>query len=96
MATITIQDLHKNRDLDNKAMSCIRGAAGAPWVFGWIRPFVESSPSFGSSINFFQTNNIYVADQMNNQFQVIDIDAAAANATINVNAKQLASNVALV
>jgi len=95
MATIAINDLPKNRALDRKAMSAIKGG-GAPWVFGWIRPFVESSPSFGSTINFFQTNNIYVADQMNNQFQVIDIEASAANANINVDAKQLASNFQLV
>lgn len=95
MATIAINDLPKNHALDRKAMSTIKGG-GAPWVFGWIRPFVESSPSFGSSINFFQTNNIYVADQMNNQFQVIDIEATAANATINVDAQQLANNLALV
>lgn len=95
MATIAIKDLPKNRALDRQAMSAIKGG-GAPWVFGWIRPFVEAAPRIGPSINFFQTNNIYVADQMNNQFQVIDIDAAAANATINVDAKQLASNLALV
>src|SRR4051794_10609007 len=46
MATITINDLHKNRALDHKAMAAIKGAIGAPWVYGWIRAFVQQSPSF--------------------------------------------------
>ena len=98
MATITIKDLNQNRALDNKAMSAIKGA-GAPWVFGWIRPFVASSASsgsFGGTLNLYQTNNFYIADQMNNQFQVIDIEASAANANIHVDAKQLAGNVQMV
>lgn len=92
MATITIKDLQTNRDLDRDAMSAIRGAAGAQWVFGWIRPYVEAAGRTGATFNFFQTNHIYVADQMNNQIQVVDISNAAANANINVDARQLAGN----
>jgi hypothetical protein len=95
MATITITDLHKSRALDHKAMAAIKGAAGAPWVFGWIRAFVQQSPSFGTTINFYQTNNIYIADQMNNQIQVIDIDASATNANIQVAPQQFAANAQL-
>lgn len=100
MATITIKDLQQNCALDNRAMSAIKGA-GAPWVFGWIRPFVETTArpgGFAPIVNLFQTNNLYqtnnfyVADQMNNQFQVIDIEATAANASIHVDARQLAGN----
>jgi hypothetical protein len=94
MAAIKINDLPVNRDLDRKAMAVIKGA-GAGWVFGWIRPFVEAAPSFGQVINFYQTNNIFVADQMNNQISVIDISNSATNATINVDAKQLALNAKL-
>lgn len=81
MAAITIKDLRTDRTLDREAMSSIRGG-GAPWVFGWIRPHTEFSPSFGTVVNFYQVNNF--ADQMINQIQVIDIDNSAANANINV------------
>jgi hypothetical protein len=91
MAAITINDLAVSRELDRDAMASIRGA-GAGWVFGWIRPFVEAAPSFGQVFNFYQTNNIFVADQMNNQIAVIDVNNSAANATINVDARQLAGN----
>jgi len=40
----------------------------------------------------FQTNNIFVADQLNVQFQTIDIDNSAANANINVAADQRGLN----
>jgi hypothetical protein len=100
MAAITINDLHTNRALDRKAMSSIRGA-GAGWVYGWIRPYVPAVPSFGSVasslgsvVNFYQINNIYHADQMNNQFQVIDINSSGSNATINVAPEQVAINLA--
>jgi len=52
-------------------------------------PFLERS---GSPINLFQTNNFYIADQMNNQISVIDVKNSASNATINVNATQNAAN----
>lgn len=94
MATISIKDLQQNCALDNRAMSAIKGG-GAPWVFGWIRPFVETTArpgGFAPIVNLYQTNNFYVADQMNNQFQVIDIEATAANASINIDARQLAGN----
>jgi hypothetical protein len=91
MAALAINDLHTNRALDRKAMSSLRGA-GAPWVFGAFRPFVRDNPSFGQVLNFFQTNNIFIADQINNQFQSIDINNSAANATINLAANQGAIN----
>lgn len=94
MATITINDLSMNRALDVKAMSSIKGAGGAPWVYGWAQPFIAKTQSagFGGPVNLFQTNNFYIADQMNNQFSVIDIKNSAANANINVNALQQAGN----
>ncbi|KRB64247.1 hypothetical protein [Noviherbaspirillum sp. Root189] len=85
MTVLAIKDLPLNRALDRKAMSVIRGS-GAPWVFGWIRPYVASNPNsgLGTVFNFFQINNTYIADQMNNQIQNVDINNSAANSNINV------------
>ena len=81
MASITIKDLSTSVTLDRKAMSAIRGA-GAPWVFGWIRPYVEASPSQSPVINFYQINNF--ADQMINQFQTVSVINSGANASLDV------------
>jgi hypothetical protein len=89
MAAITIRDLHTHRALDARAMSSVRGG-GASWVYGWIRPFTESTPGFGGVINFYQINNY--ADQMINQFQSIDVHNSGANANINVAAATNAAN----
>jgi hypothetical protein len=89
MASITIDDLPMNRALERKAMASTRGA-GAGWVFGWIRPFVEAVPSAGAVINLFQFNNF--GGQMNNQIQIIDVQNSAANASIKVTPEQLAIN----
>ena len=84
MATTTINDLRMSRALDYKAMSCIKGAGGAPWVFGAFQPFLPESARFLPIVNFYQTNNTFVADQLTVQFQNIDVSNSAANATINV------------
>ncbi|SNT38746.1 hypothetical protein SAMN06265795_1353 [Noviherbaspirillum humi] len=81
MAAITINDLSMNRDMDRAAMAAISGG-GAPWVYGWIRPFTSSEFGSGSVVNFYQINNY--ADQMINQIQVVDVNNSAANANINV------------
>jgi hypothetical protein len=81
MASISIRDLPRSATLDRKAMAAVRGA-GAPWVFGWIQPFVEAGPSFTPVINFYQINNF--ADQMINQFQTVSVNNAGANAALNV------------
>jgi len=85
MTVLAIKDLPLNRALDRNAMAVIRGS-GAPWVFGWIRPYVapNSNAGFGPVVNFFQINNTYIADQMNNQIQTVDINNSAANSNINV------------
>lgn len=82
MANITITDLPASHELDRKAMSCIRGADGAGWVFGWITPFIEASPNRFPVINFYQINNF--ADQMINQFQMVSVTNSGANSTLNV------------
>lgn len=92
MAAITINDLPTNRALDREEMSFVRGG-GAPWVFGWIRPFVATTPSFGPVVNFFNITNNYTADQMINQFQVVDINNTGSNSNITVNLAENSSNV---
>ena len=92
MASISISELPRSATLDRQAMSAIRGA-GAPWVFGWIRPFVHASPSQVPVINFYQINNF--ADQMINQFQTVSVNNAGANATLNVRVDEGSANKAL-
>ncbi|HEY0845006.1 MAG TPA: hypothetical protein VGE12_06540 [Noviherbaspirillum sp.] len=89
MAAITIKDLNINRTLDRRAMSFVRGGNGS-WVFGWIRPYVVSQPSFGPVINFYQVNNY--AEQMINQIQVVDVTNSAANSNINIALAENSSN----
>jgi hypothetical protein len=88
---IKINDLLANRALDGKAMSAIRGG-GAPWVFGWINPYVSQSLQPTPAVNFFQVNNNYYADQMNNQIQIVDVKNTAANSNITVALDQLGNN----
>ena len=81
MATLTINDLPVNYALDRKAMVRIQGA-GAPWVFGWISPFVNASPGQPQQINFYQINNY--AEQMINQVQIVSVTNNAGNSNLNV------------
>jgi hypothetical protein len=90
MATITINDLPANRALDRKAMSTIRGAGGAPWVFGWIRPFIGDSASQFPVINFYQINNY--ADQMINQYQMVNVNNSGNNASLTVGVDETSLN----
>jgi hypothetical protein len=92
MATITINNLPASKTLDRMAMSAIRGA-GAPWVFGWIRPFVNASPSQYPVINFYLINNY--ADQMINQYQMVSVNNSGANSTLNVKVDEGSVNNAL-
>jgi hypothetical protein len=90
MTTTTIVDLPLSRALDHKAMSAVRGAGGAPWIFGAFRAFLPESARIAPIVNFFQTN--FVADQLNVQFQNINVENSAPNASINVVAGQNALN----
>lgn len=93
MATIHIEDLPASLALDRKAMSRIHGGGGAPWIFGWIQPFVDASPAQYPVINFYQINNF--ADQMINQFQTVSVNNTGANATLNVAVDESSLNKAL-
>lgn len=76
MATLTITDLPLSRALDVQAMASLRGAAGAPWVFGVARPFAPPVASIVPSVNYYNiTNNFTFIDKMVNQFTTLDIDA---------------------
>jgi hypothetical protein len=90
MATMTVIDLPANHELDRKAMSRIRGAAGANWLFGWILPFTEASPSRFPVVNIYQINNF--ADQMINQYQMVSVINSAANSTLNVKVDESSVN----
>lgn len=94
MSTIAIRDLPLNRALDTRARSAIRGARNGLWTIGAFVPYRPASP-IGPVVNFFQTNNIFVADQLNIQLQSITVKNTAANANITVDAAQNALNVSV-
>ena len=91
MAKLTIRDLDTRHELDVRAMSAIRGG-GAPGGFGWIQPYVAARPSASPVVNFYEINYSFYADQMNNQFQSIDVHNNAPNSTIAVDANMDARN----
>lgn len=83
MAAIAIKDLRMNRVLDRDALASIKGGR-ASWLFGWIRTHVSTSPSFGTAINLYQITNNFHADQMINQFQIVDVVNSAPGSTISI------------
>jgi hypothetical protein len=91
MTAITVEDLPFDLTLDREAMTAIHGS-GAPWLYGWIVPFVESQPSAGPVVNLYETtNNIYVG-QMINQFQNTTVQNTGANSNISVNPDERSTN----
>jgi hypothetical protein len=90
MATITVKDLPASMALDRKAMSVVHGGGGAPWVFGWIQPYIDASPSQAPVINFYQINNF--ADQMINQYQMVSVLNSAPNSTVDVKVDESSVN----
>ena len=79
MASITITDLPINRALDVRAMSSLRGAGGAPWVFAFQPPRVPVA-SVG---NFYQiTNNFTYIDKLVNQTTILNIENSGNNANV--------------
>jgi hypothetical protein len=93
MATTTITDLPASRALDYQAMSAIRGAGGAPWIFGAFVPFQPASAQVQPIVNFYQTN--YTATNLTLQTENINVQNSAPSATINVGAVQNALNINL-
>ena len=43
MSAITVTDLEYDRELDHKAMASIGGGGGAPWIYGWITPYLVAA-----------------------------------------------------
>jgi hypothetical protein len=93
MASITVSDLSLNLALDHKAMAAIRGG-GAPWVFGWIQPYVPPTPVMSTVpvVNLYQVNNSFYANQMNNQFQSVEVSNSGTNAVLVVPTTATGSN----
>jgi hypothetical protein len=90
MARITIDDLPADRTLDRQAMAHIRGGDGAGWLYGWIYAFRPAQRSPAPVINFYQINNY--ADQLINQFQVVDVSNTAPNSVVNVGVDERSNN----
>jgi hypothetical protein len=85
MSCIKLNDLSLNLALDRKAMAAIRGGGGgAPWIYGWIQPYVPQTPSIGPVVNLYEVSNNFYANQMINQFQSVDVRNTGANSNINV------------
>jgi len=90
MTTLTIVDLPRNRALDYKAMSAIRGAGlTGDWCLFAFQPFVPASDRIVPTVNFFQTN--YFADQLN--LITTNIDVKNSGGDVNVNTAQNALNI---
>ena len=66
MATLTIRDLTTYRALDTRAMTAVRGG-GAPWLFGWIQPYVapraSTMPSLLRRARRYRGEEILVAEK---------------------------------
>jgi hypothetical protein len=61
----------------------------SPWLLG---PYVPASLRFGSAVNFYQTSNSCYADQIINQFQIVDVNNPAPNANLNVVVDEQSAN----
>ena len=94
MSAIAIRNLPLNRALDVRAMSAITGGRSGLWALGAFVPY-RPPIGVGPVANFYQTNNIFIADQLNIQLQSIAIENTAPNANISVDAGQDAINVSI-
>jgi hypothetical protein len=88
--TLSIIDLPRNRALDYKAMSVIRGAGlTGDWCLFAFQPFVPASDRIVPTVNFFQTN--YFADQLN--LTSTNIDVHNSGGGVNISTVQNALNI---
>jgi hypothetical protein len=93
MATLTVTDLDYDRQLDRRAMSAIGGGGGAPWVYGWITPFIADRQSnFGGVVNIYDITNNFTAGQMINQFQSVDVRNSGDGANLTVTPNAISAN----
>jgi hypothetical protein len=93
MSALTVIDLEYDRELDHAAMAALSGGGGAPWVYGWITPYVaERQQSYGGVVNIYDITNNFTAGQMINQFQTVDVNNTGNGASLNVNPNALSAN----
>lgn len=84
MAILKIADLRASLILDRKAMSSVCGGGGAPWIFGWIEPYVAQAPGVLPVVNLYQVNNTFYANQVINQVENVGVSNSAPNSNVNV------------
>jgi hypothetical protein len=94
MSALVIHDLDYDRELDHAAMAAIGGGGGAPWVYGWITPYVadRQPQGFGGIVNVYDITNNFTAGQMINQFQSVDVNNTGNGATLTVNPNAISAN----
>ena len=90
MAAISIKDLEHSSTLDRRAMASIRGAGGAPWVFGVSTPFESTGGRSGNVFNV--VNQFFIARQISFQNQVTEVFNSGANAVVTVDTSQASAN----
>ena len=82
MASIVIEDLIEDTDLDAAALTAVVGGTYISG-FGWIQPYQQHVGSFANPVvNQFFTLNQYIADsiQIVNQDQTVNINNSAGAA----------------
>ena len=93
MSVLSVTDLECSRELDDAAMSAINGGGGAPWIFGWITPYISGrQEGFGGVVNIYDITNNFTADQMINQFQSVEVNNTGNNSNINVSPDARSTN----
>ncbi|WP_244816191.1 hypothetical protein [Caballeronia sp. Lep1P3] len=93
MSTLSVTDLHYDCELDSAQMSVISGGGGAPWVYGWITPFVsDRQQGFGGVVNIYDITNNFTAGQMINQFQSVDVRNSGDGANLTVTPNAISAN----
>lgn len=90
MAAISIKDLQHSCSLDRHAMASVRGAGGAPWVFGVSTPFESIGGRSGNVFNV--VNQFFIAKQISFQNQITEVFNSGANAVLTVDASQASAN----
>lgn len=94
MSALTITDLALDHSLDREAMAAIHGGGGAPWIYGWITPYVAAQPSMTPVVNLYEISNTFYAGQMTNQFQNINVNNTGANSNIIASPGELSKTLA--
>ncbi len=89
MTNIVINDLEQNQQLDQPAMSAIKGGNGN-WIFGWIRPYAAGGSGGGGTTNLINpvfniqnTNQTIIGGSA--PITAINAPVSAPTTTINEN-----------